>query len=249
VKPKTEAQLTECLRSGQFDRLICFEWFQRELPNNDAKQFVSEFSGIDGFGIPTFVRDDDETIFRLKAPDDKSVKFTFGTNHVVLRGAGWTIVAYYPIEGLSPTGYRDEFKTWVTEQRRQQHLAQEKEYAKAAKRRRAQDPARNSKFVLLLFGCGHGCDHTIGCNQRIIPLKAKDWDSAQHAAIKTVFAFGTSRIEDAVVLEVAQRKSLNLTSLKEKRDAKRKKAAEKVQRAKDEAELERLQRKLGKRAD
>lgn len=39
--------------------------------------------------------------------------------------------------------------------------------------------AEKKRFWVFLVGAGEGCDYTIACNQRLVPLDAEDRESAE----------------------------------------------------------------------
>jgi hypothetical protein len=115
-----------------------------------------------------------------------------------------------------------------------------------------------TKFWMLMVQNGEGCDYTIGCGLCAEPLKAQTIEEAR----KEAEDFFTARDEDGwenshhvnpksesalehVVLVTAS-EFLPLEKWQEEYLAYRAKKDAEEQRKKDEAELERLQKKLGK---
>lgn len=107
------------------------------------------------------------------------------------------------------------------------------------------------KYYLIQRQSG-GCDYTIGCGIRITQLSAKTMEKAKEEADEEIGSSWQGRdersINSAELLEVSE--SLDLSEYLDQKKAERvakRQAAEKVkQRKKDEEELARLQRKLGK---
>jgi hypothetical protein len=108
------------------------------------------------------------------------------------------------------------------------------------------------KYVLIERQ-GGGCDYTIGCGIRVTTLKAKDLDSAKEEAANEIGSSWHGKyegsIDSAEILEV--NKSYDLESFLKKKAIEQaeedRKEADRKQLENDEAELSRLQKKLGKK--
>lgn len=97
-----------------------------------------------------------------------------------------------------------------------------------------------------------GCDYTIGCGIRVTRLNAQTLDEAKEKAAKEIGNNWNGRdehsIDSAELLEVSEFVDLSefLNQKKAEREAKNRAKNEARQKHKDEEELARLQRKLGK---
>lgn len=69
--------------------------------------------------------------------------------------------------------------------------------------------AKASRYLLLLYGKGDGCDYTIGCNQRIIALKAAgSFAEAVQEATQEIRDLNPDEIKTAELVEIGRLESL-----------------------------------------
>ena len=109
------------------------------------------------------------------------------------------------------------------------------------------------KYYLIQRQSG-GCDYTIGCGIRVTQLstKLKSMAEAMEEAAEEIGSSWKGRdehsIDSAELLEVSESVDLSefLNQKKVEREAKKRVAAEAKKQRDDEAEFERLKRKLGK---
>lgn len=69
--------------------------------------------------------------------------------------------------------------------------------------------SKTSRYLLLLYGKGDGCDYTIGCNQRIISLKSTgSFAGAMREAVSEIRDRNPDEIKTAELVEIGRIESL-----------------------------------------
>lgn len=114
-----------------------------------------------------------------------------------------------------------------------------------------------AKFLLWFNGGSEGCDYTISCNETLDTLKADTLPEATEEARALILerAYycrtrdGEGPVEpnaQALLIEVSNLRPINLVDLFAEEDRKQAEAEAAAQAERDQAEFERLKRKLGK---
>ena len=103
-----------------------------------------------------------------------------------------------------------------------------------------------AKYYLWMKQTDYGCGYTIGCGEKLVPLKVEDLSQAANAVLETLEECGINEGErclaDALILE----ESASAMTLVQRHLEQRARKNEDAQRIKDEVELKRLQEKLKK---
>lgn len=103
-------------------------------------------------------------------------------------------------------------------------------------------------FVAYLKQIGEGCDYTIGCGQKLIPLNAQSWDEARAEMRRLMaenYSHDESRLEAVTIYEVKTALRIPVDywySEIEDEEAQEQAARDKEQRR---SEYERLKREFG----
>jgi hypothetical protein len=110
------------------------------------------------------------------------------------------------------------------------------------------DLPANSGFIAVLTQASEGCDFSIGCGVKLVPLDAKTPDEAIAAAKELLreYQHVEHRLKSLQILAVAGRFPAPLTKWYRDLDNEDLAREQEKERQKDLAELERLQKKLGK---
>ena len=105
------------------------------------------------------------------------------------------------------------------------------------------------RFYAYFEGVGEGCDYSIGCNIRLVPLPeeiktAEEAIEYVHGYDKNgqIFYIGLDCISTVTILAVAETTEVDIGKLLQQE----KEAEEQEKREKDEATFEALKKKLGK---
>ncbi len=107
------------------------------------------------------------------------------------------------------------------------------------------------KFYLFMIGPGEGCDYTIGCNSRFVPLKAETLEEAQRETMEQLDYCGGLHLDgdgpsvaNAYIVEAAKVTDVGIPNLiHEKRMQREREKASKKEDA-ERAEFERLKAKF-----
>ena len=98
-------------------------------------------------------------------------------------------------------------------------------------------------FYLWMKQEGEGCDYTIGCGQKLIPLKASSSAEAVVEASLLIADYDYEELESALILQGGD---IDMMPVVRELVFKKQEEASKLRRERKEAEFERLKKELGK---